>query len=101
MCLLILNLGDLGGGFKLAGRKEFVWLGKVKFSKVQNHLMESQFRSAATAISPEIAVNSNGLHGLSVDDVESGTICRLNPEVESASLVRAISRPASKRTPMC
>ena|SRR5215216_6643242 len=32
---------------------------------------------------------------------ESRTIFRLNPEVESASLVRYISRSASKRTPLC
>jgi len=104
MCLLILKLDDLGSGIKLAGRKgrkEYVWLGKLSFSKVQNHLIDSQIRSAPTAISPEIAMSSNGLHDLSVDDVESRTICRLNPEVESASLVRYISRSASKRIPLC
>jgi hypothetical protein len=31
--------------------------------------MDSQIRSAPTAISPAIAMSSNGLHGLSVDDV--------------------------------
>ena len=46
-------------------------------------------------------MGSNGLHDLSVDDVESRTICRLNPEVESASLVRYISRSTSKRIPLC
>jgi hypothetical protein len=38
---------------------------------------------------------------LSLDDVESRTICRLNPGLESASLVRYIAGSASKRTPSC
>jgi hypothetical protein len=38
---------------------------------------------------------------LELDDVESRTICRLNPGLESASLVRYIAGSASKRTPAC
>jgi hypothetical protein len=38
---------------------------------------------------------------LEFDDVESRTICRLNPGLESASLVRYIAGSASKRTPPC
>lgn len=38
---------------------------------------------------------------LPLDDVESRTICRLNPGLESASLVRYIAGSASKRTPPC
>lgn len=38
---------------------------------------------------------------LELDDVESRTICRLNPELESASLVRYVAGSASKRTPPC
>ena len=38
---------------------------------------------------------------LEFDDVESRTICRLNPRLESASLVRYIAGSASKRTPPC
>jgi hypothetical protein len=36
---------------------------------------------------------------LQLDDVESRTICRLNPGLESASLVRYLAGSASKRTP--
>jgi hypothetical protein len=36
-----------------------------------------------------------------LDDVESRTICRLNPGLESASLVRYIAGSASKHTPPC
>jgi hypothetical protein len=85
-----LKLDDLGSGIKLAGRKgrkEYVWLVKLSFSKVQNHLIDRQIRSAPTAISPEIAMSSNGLHDLSVDDVESRTICRLNPDLSCIGLV--------------
>ncbi len=35
------------------------------------------------------------------DEVESRTICRLNPDLESASLVRHLFRSASERTPPC
>jgi hypothetical protein len=39
---------------------------------------------------------------LELDDVESRTICRLNPGLESASLVRYVAGSASsKRTPPC
>jgi hypothetical protein len=38
---------------------------------------------------------------LEFDDVESRTICRLNPRLESASLVRYSAGSASKRTPPC
>jgi hypothetical protein len=38
---------------------------------------------------------------LSLDDVESRTICRVNPGLESASLVRYIAGSASKRTRPC
>jgi hypothetical protein len=38
---------------------------------------------------------------LALDDVESRTICRLNPGLESTSLVRYIAGSASKRTPQC
>jgi len=38
---------------------------------------------------------------LELDDVESRTICRLNPRLDSASLVRYIAGSASKRTPPC
>ena len=38
---------------------------------------------------------------LELDDVESRTICRLNPGLESASLVRYIAGSASKHTPPC
>jgi hypothetical protein len=38
---------------------------------------------------------------LEFDDVESRTICRPNPRLESASLVRYIAGSASKRTPPC
>lgn len=38
---------------------------------------------------------------LPLDDVESRTICRLNPGLESASLVRYIAGSASRRTPPC
>jgi hypothetical protein len=38
---------------------------------------------------------------LELDDVESRTICRMNPGLESASLVRYIAGSASKRTPPC
>jgi hypothetical protein len=38
---------------------------------------------------------------LSLDDVESRTICRVNPGLESACLVRYIAGSASKRTPPC
>jgi hypothetical protein len=36
---------------------------------------------------------------LELDDVESRTICRLNPGFESASLARYIAGSASRRTP--
>ena len=35
------------------------------------------------------------------DEVESRTICRLNPDLESASLVRYLFSSASERTPPC
>jgi hypothetical protein len=38
---------------------------------------------------------------LQLDDVESRTIGRLNPGLESASLVRYLAGSASKRTPPC
>jgi hypothetical protein len=38
---------------------------------------------------------------LELDEVESRTICRLNPGLESASLVRYIAGSARKRTPPC
>ena len=38
---------------------------------------------------------------LSLDDVESRTICRVNPGLESACLVRYIAGSASKRMPPC
>ncbi len=38
---------------------------------------------------------------LQLDEIESRTICRLNPRLQSASLVRYIAGSASKRTPPC
>jgi hypothetical protein len=35
------------------------------------------------------------------DEVKSRTICRLNPDLESASLVRYLFSSASERTPPC
>jgi hypothetical protein len=38
---------------------------------------------------------------LRLDQVESRTICRLNPRLESASLIRYVTGSASRRTPPC
>jgi hypothetical protein len=78
-----------------------MWLPAEKIALKNQPAMVGYVLAADPRYATVLKAADSTVQILGFDDVESRTICRLNPGLESASVFRYIAGSASKRTPPC
>jgi hypothetical protein len=78
-----------------------MWLPAEKIALKNQPAMVGYVLAADPRYATVLKAADSTVQILEFDDVESRTICRLNPGLESASVFRYIAGSASKRTPPC
>jgi hypothetical protein len=78
-----------------------MWLPAEKIVVRNQPVIVGYVLAADSQYATVLQVGDSAVRILRLDQVESRTTCRLNPGLESASLVRYVAGSASRRTPSC
>jgi hypothetical protein len=78
-----------------------MWLPAEKIAVRNQPVMVGYVLAADSRYATVLQAADSVVRILQLDQVESRTICRLSPRLESASLVRYVAGSASRRTPPC